>query len=101
MPSYRGLSRFPGVRRDLALILDKAIPVQGLLDVVRQHAGETLNELHVFDVYTGVGVPDGCKSVALGLILQDFSRTLSEQDVDDVVSRVLENVGKEMGAKLR
>ena len=101
LPSYRGLSRFPGVRRDLALILDKAIPVQGLLDVVRQHAGETLNELHVFDVYTGVGVPDGCKSVALGLILQDFSRTLSEQDVDDVVSRVLENVGKEMGAKLR
>ncbi len=101
LPSYERLSKFPGVRRDLALVLDQAIPVQGLLDVVRKHAGETLSELHVFDVYTGVGVPDGCKSVALGLILQDFSRTLSEQDVDAVVTRVLENVDKEMGAKLR
>ncbi|MEM7378479.1 MAG: phenylalanine--tRNA ligase subunit beta [Pseudomonadota bacterium] len=101
LPAFAGLSKFPVVRRDLALVLDAAIPVQGLLDVVRQHAGATLSDLVVFDVYTGVGVTDGCKSVALGLILQDFSRTLSEQDVDDVVSRVLENVATELGAKLR
>ncbi|MEM6987054.1 MAG: hypothetical protein AAF499_10990 [Pseudomonadota bacterium] len=101
LPAYRNLSKFPSVRRDLALVMDKAIPVQGLLEVVKQHAGATLEELIVFDVYTGVGVRDGCKSVALGLILQDFSRTLSEQDADAVVSRVLENVAKELGATLR
>lgn len=101
LPAHQGLSKFPAVRRDLALVLDAAIPVQELLNVVKQHAGGILSDLILFDVYTGVGVRDGCKSVALGLILQDFSRTLSEQDVDAVVSGALEKVETELSATLR
>jgi len=68
---------------------------------VRRSAGALLKEMVIFDVYQGKGIETGRKSVAFGLILQDSSRTLTDDDVEVVVSRVTESLIKKFGAALR
>jgi phenylalanyl-tRNA synthetase beta chain len=68
---------------------------------VRRSAGALLKEMVIFDVYQGKGIETGRKSVAFGLILQDSSRTLTDDDVEVVVSRVTERLNKKFGAALR
>jgi phenylalanyl-tRNA synthetase beta chain len=69
--------------------------------VIAEAAGELLQELVFFDVYQGKGVETGRKSIAFGLILQDYSRTLTEQDIESIVARVTGRLGDEFGATLR
>jgi phenylalanyl-tRNA synthetase beta chain len=95
------ISRYPSIRRDLAVVLDEKIEADRVLDVVRAAAGGLLRELVVFDVYQGKGVESGRKSMALGLILQDNSSTLTEQEIESVVSRVTGRLGETLGATLR
>ena len=67
MPSYADISKFPETRRDLAFLVDHAIDAESVLDLVRSAAGAQLSKLELFDVYHGKGVPEGKKSLALGL----------------------------------
>ena len=83
-PQYREISRFPKVRRDLALVLDEGIPLSALRERVTLVASSLLSDVRIFDVYRGPGVEAGRKSVALGLIFQDISRTLTDEDVERV-----------------
>ena len=101
LPASSPLSRFPRVRRDLALLVDDALSHDALLATVRAAAPASLRDALVFDVYRGDGLEKGRKSVALGLILQDFSRTLEERDVDGAVRRVVSALEREHGASLR
>lgn len=101
LPAFRPLSRFPANRRDLALLVAEEVPAQTLVDVARAAGGETLVDIRLFDVYAGKGVPQGQKSVAMGLILQDSSRTLTDEDMDRVLGRVVERLAQEAGAVLR
>lgn len=98
---FAPISRFPSIRRDLAVVVDEKISAAAVQDVVREAAGALLRELVTFDVYQGKGVESGRKSLALGLILQDNSRTLTEQDIESVVSRVTGRLGVTLGATLR
>jgi len=100
-PRFRKLSRFPSIRRDLALVVDAEISSSLLSQAVRDSAGELLKDLLVFDVYSGKGVESGRKSIAFGLILQDSSRTLTETDVDAVTSAVIRQLQTQFGATLR
>ncbi len=101
VPRYRELSRFPGVGRDLALVVEEAVPVEALLAVVREQAGESLEELRVFDIYRGKGIDLGRKSVALGLIFRHPSRTLTDTDVAALMDSILANLKARCGAQLR
>jgi phenylalanyl-tRNA synthetase beta chain len=98
---FRPISRFPSIRRDLAVVVDAGLRVADLQAVVEQAAGDLLQELLIFDVYRGKGIETGRKSIAFGLILQDYSRTLTEQDIEGVVTQVTDQLGKEFGATLR
>jgi phenylalanyl-tRNA synthetase beta chain len=98
---FRDLSRYPSIRRDLAIVMDVGVTAAALQAEVRRCAGALLKEIVLFDVYQGQGIESGRKSVALGLILQDSSRTLTDADVEDVVSRVTESLNKKFGAALR
>jgi phenylalanyl-tRNA synthetase beta chain len=100
-PSPGELSRFPSVRRDLALVLPERVDYVTLEGCVTAAAGELLRELRLFDVYRGPGIETGCKSFAIGLILQDDSRTLSDADVDRVVAAVVKRSASELGAQVR
>jgi phenylalanyl-tRNA synthetase beta chain len=101
VPQHRELSRFPAVRRDLAVLVDEPVTVQALLESVRRSAGELLTDLVVFDIYRGKGIEAGRKSVAIGLNLQDISRTLTDVDTDAVVARVVSDLEREHKATIR
>ena len=101
VPRFAEISRFPAVRRDIAVIVGEAVPVQALLDTVRRAAGALLTGLVVFDIYRGKGIAEGFKSVAIGLNLQDISRTLTDEDTDAVVAQVVHGLEREYSATIR
>ena len=76
-------------------------PTGALCDSISEQAGPLLQDLLVFDVYQGGGIESGRKSVALGLILQDSSRTLTDVDVDSVINGITSRLEKQFGATLR
>ncbi len=98
---FNKISKFPSVRRDLAIVVDESVPLAVLQENVTVSASGLLNELRVFDVYRGPGVESGRKSVALGLILQDSSRTLTDVDADAVVTAVVARLRDELSATIR
>lgn len=93
--------RFPAVRRDLAVVVDHQVAAADVLRSVRATAGELLVELVLFDVYQGKGLDLGKKSLAMGLTLQDFSRTLNDEVVEDIMARTVGALEAEYGARLR
>ncbi len=101
VPSFEKLSRFPSIRRDLAVVVDAGTAAGALSDTIRAEAGPLLQDLRVFDVYEGKGIESGRKSIAFGLILQDSSRTLTDDDVDAVISTITGQLEQEFGATLR
>jgi len=101
LPAFSPLSKYPSIRRDLAVVIDEGISSHAITEVIEQSLPEILKEVLIFDVYTGKGVDSGRKSVALGLILQESSRTLTDQDVDSATNLVVEKLEKQLGATLR
>lgn len=101
VPKAQPLSEFPSSRRDLAVIVPQAVTAQALIDAARAAAGAGLVEASVFDVYHGAGLSDGCKSIAIGLIFNDYSRTLQQSEVDAQVAAVLQAWQSKLGAVVR
>lgn len=100
-PAYQGLSRFPSVRRDLALVMDATVEAGVMTDAVAELELEALRQLRIFDVYVGPGVPEGKKSLALGLTFQLDDETLTDAAVDAYTRTVIEHLGTRFGATLR
>ena len=98
---FKKISKFPSVRRDLAIVVDESVPLAVLQENVTVSASGLLQELRVFDVYRGPGIESGRKSIALGLILQDSSRTLTDVDADAVVTAVVGRLRDELSATIR
>jgi len=101
IPIFREFSRFPSIRRDLAILVDESISAQTVLDCVQKAAGALLVNLELFDEYRGKGIDSGRKSLALGLTLQDSSRTLNEDDVEQVMTQVMTALQTGLGARPR
>ncbi len=101
VPAFSEISRFPGIRRDIAVVVDQAVPAEALLAAIRQAGGGLLTESRIFDVYSGNRIDSGLKSVAFGLILQESSRTLTDEEADGVVAAVVARLASEFGARLR
>ncbi len=99
--SFREISKFPSVRRDLAVVVDESVSALALQEAIRESCGDQLQELTLFDVYRGKGVESGRKSIAFGLILQESSRTLTDEDVESVSARVVDRLNRNFGATLR
>lgn len=97
---YEGIAKFPSVTRDLALVVDKSIFVGQIEKVIRKCGGKLLESFQLFDVYEGEQVAAGKKSVAYSLTFRDKTKTLSDADVNPVVEKLLEELGK-MGIEIR
>ena len=95
------LSKYPSVRRDLAFVVPETVQWAAIERAVKAAAGPFLRDLVLFDRYQGKGVEPGFKSLAMGLILQDESRTLTDRDVDTVVASVTGELQREYGATIR
>ena len=101
MPSFRELSRFPEVRRDLALLVDRDVEAEALLANIRSTAGEWLTDLKLFDVYHGKGIDPYRKSLAVGLTWQHPSRTLNDDEVSTTTQNILTSLEQRFNATLR
>jgi phenylalanyl-tRNA synthetase beta chain len=100
-PSYREFSRYPQVRRDIALVVDESVSLSALRERVILAAPSLLKACIPFDLYRGPGIETGRKSVALGLIFQDISRTLAEDDIAGAVAAILAELRASLNAKIR
>jgi len=101
LPVFEPPSRFPAIRRDLAIVVDADVTYGQVRSCAAGAASDLLQDLVLFDVYQGPEIDSGKKSLAFGLILQTSSRTLTDQEVDATISRVLARIKSELGAKLR
>ncbi|HSC14555.1 MAG TPA: phenylalanine--tRNA ligase subunit beta [Gammaproteobacteria bacterium] len=101
VPDFERYSRFPSIRRDLAIVVAEDVSAEALTKVVRAAAGDILQHVVVFDVYRGEGVDSRRKSIGLGLILQDASRTLTDEDADQRTRSVIRQLEQEFGATIR
>jgi len=101
LPLAKNISRYPAIRRDLAIVASETVSYAEIMRVIRSSAGELLADLGVFDVYQGEGVEKTCKSLAISLILQDVSSTLKDEIVDSIINDVISALEAQLGARLR
>ncbi len=100
-PKVHPVSKFPSIRRDIAVVVDERISASDLVRTVAATAPALISEVRVFDVFKGSGIEAGLKSVALGLILQETSRTLTDVDADAVLTAAVRELQDKFGAELR
>ena len=98
---FAPLSKFPEVRRDLALIVKQSVAADELAQVMRDEAGELFRDVRTFDVYAGKGIEEDHKSLAIGLTLQHASRTLKDEEVNQLISSIISRLEREFNASLR
>lgn len=98
---YTEIPKYPEVRRDLALLIDQNISYGSIYDIARQTEKSLLKDVNLFDVYEGNNLPEGKKSYALSFTIQDNSKTLTDAQIDKIMSKLQNNFEKELGASLR
>lgn len=98
---YEKLSKYPSVRRDLSVLVEADLPVSEVLQVIESRAGDSLNNLELFDLYRGEGIDLGKKSLTLGLTFQRYSSTLTDEEVDSLMALILNALQEQFGATLR
>jgi phenylalanyl-tRNA synthetase beta chain len=101
IPKSQTLSKFPSSRRDLAIVVRETVAFEAIAQIMRRLAGERLIELQCFDVYRGQGLPEAHKSLAISLNLQERSRTLGVEEVDDLMAKIIAAISSELGGSIR
>ena len=101
VPVFTALSKYPSVTRDLALIVNESVSAGDIITCIKSSAEKALQDVIIFDVYRGKGIEEGSKSIALSLVLQDDTQTLTETEIETIVGRLLNLLATEINAKLR
>ncbi len=99
--SFRDISKFPPVSRDLALLVDKTTPFVDIEKIAYQSEKKLLKKVELFDVYEGKNLPTGKKSYAVNFILQDEEKTLTDKHIEAVMNKIITNLKRQLGAELR
>ena len=99
--SYKEISKFPAVRRDLALLLDKKIQFAEIEKIAYETEKKLLKEVELFDVYEGKNLEAGKKSYAVSFLLQDENQTLNDKQIDKIMQKLIANLQTKLDAKLR
>jgi phenylalanyl-tRNA synthetase beta chain len=98
---FTEISKYPEVRRDLALLLDNEIEFEKVFDIAKKTEKSLLKDINLFDVYEGKNLPKGKKSYAISFVLQDNTKTLTDSQIDKIMSKLTHNFESELGAVLR
>ena len=98
---YNPVSRYPMIERDIALVVDKDVESQAIIDVIKENGGEHLREVQLFDIYTGSQIEEGKKSLAYKIGFQSNERTLKDKEVKDAFEIIIDNLNKAFGVNLR
>jgi phenylalanyl-tRNA synthetase beta chain len=100
-PEASAVSKFPAIRRDIAVVVDNKVSAEELVDAVAASAPTLIRDVRIFDIYTGDKIEAGRKSVAIGLILQETSRTLTDEDADTAMAAAIAKLEEQFAAELR
>ena len=98
---YKEISKFPNIKKDVAFVVDKNIISKDIEKVIKNAGGSLLIDIEVFDVYTGSNVADDKKSIAYSLTFNDRKKTLTDEEVNNLMEKVIENVSKKFSAEIR
>lgn len=98
---YKGAPKYPSVRRDLSMLINKEVTFEQLKRIANQAEQRLLKNIDIFDVYEGDKLPEGKKSYALSFILMDEEKTLQDQVIDGVMEKLIKSYEKEVGAEIR
>lgn len=101
VPAYAEVSKFPPVIRDLAVVVDQSLALQTLIDGLKQGLPGLVQDIQLFDVYVGKGVPENKKSLAFRIVMQDTQRTLLDSEVDAAMQQLVSCLEQAFGAQLR
>ena len=99
--TYKELSKYPAVKRDLALLLDKNVPFADIEKIAYETDKKLLKSVELFDVYEGKNLEAGKKSYAVSFTLQDENATLNDKQIDKLMGKLVQNLENKLGAKLR
>ncbi len=100
-PTYTPLPRFPAMTRDIAVVCDSSVTAAALTDTMYEAGGDYLENVRLFDVYTGTGIPDGKRSVAFSLTIRAKDQTLTDEHSDEIIKSILTKLEKTHGAVIR
>ena len=101
IPAYKEFSKFPPVRRDIAVVVDESVQTQVMLDAMLEDKPAIVTELELFDVYRGKGIDSDKKSLAFRVLMQDTQKTLTDKETDDAISHLTQILNNRFNAKLR
>ena len=99
--SFKEISKYPAVSRDLALLLDKQVEFAQIEAIAYKTERKYLKSVELFDVYEGKNLPEGKKSYAVNFILQDEQKTLTDKQIEAIMNKLIANIKKELNAELR
>ena len=100
-PLYKAVAKYPSIKRDIALVVDKKIYVRDIENVIIENADSLVKNIELFDIYTGDQLPEDKKSVAYSITYTSDERTLTDEDVSKVQNRILQKLDEKLGASLR
>lgn len=98
---YKEISKFPSVKKDLAVVVDKNITSEEIATIIKKAGGSSLSKIEVFDVYTGKGIEENKKSIAYSLTFEKMDRTLTDEEINESIEKIVEMLNKKIDATLR
>ncbi|MCH5185309.1 MAG: phenylalanine--tRNA ligase subunit beta [Oscillospiraceae bacterium] len=98
---YKGLPKFPAVTRDIAMLIDEKVLVADIEEVITSSAGKLLTDIKLFDIYKGKQIPDGKKSVAYSIVFRASDRTLTDEEINKIFDKIINNLEDKLNAELR
>ena len=98
---YKEYSKFPSVKKDLAVVVDKEVTSAEIATLIKKAGGSNLSKIDVFDVYTGKGIEENKKSIAYSLTFEKMDRTLTDEEINESLNKIIDMLEKKLGAELR
>jgi len=98
---FKAIAKFPTVERDLAVVVEEAVTAEQIIGVATKYAGKTLSDIRIFDIYRGKGIEKGYKSVAIKFEFTSYEKTLTDEEINNKMNKVIKMLDNELNAKLR
>ena len=98
---FKEISKYPTISKDLAILIDKNISSDEIAKAIKKAAGSLLTNTEIFDVYEGKNIPEGKRSIAYSLSFGANDRTLTDEEINNIMNKVIDNLQNKMGAELR